>query len=39
MSRHRKIILAVIGIALVMATIHVTINGLPALGTLNPHSR
>lgn len=39
MSRHRKIILAVIGIVLVMATIHFTINGLPALGSLNPHAR
>jgi len=39
MSRHRKIILTVVGIALLMATIHFTINGFPALGSLNPHAR
>jgi hypothetical protein len=39
MSRHRKIILAVIGVALLMVTIHFTLNGFPALGSLNPHAR
>ena len=39
MSRHRKIILALIGVALLMATIHFSINGFPALDSLNPHSR
>lgn len=38
MSRNRKIILVVIGIALVMATIHFTINGVD-IGSLNPHAR
>jgi hypothetical protein len=36
-SRTRKVLLIVIGIAVVMATIHFTINGLPALSDLNPH--
>jgi hypothetical protein len=39
MSRHRKIILTLIAVALLMATIHFTINGFPALDSLNPHSR
>ena len=39
MSRHRKIILTLIGVALLMATIHFSINGFPALDSLNPHSR
>ena len=39
MPRHRKIIFIVIGVALLMATIHFTINGFPALGSLNPHAR
>jgi hypothetical protein len=39
MSRHRKIILIVIGVVLLMVTIHLTINGIPALGSLNPHAR
>jgi hypothetical protein len=39
MSRRRTILLAVLGIVLVMATIHFTINGFPELGSLNPHAR
>jgi hypothetical protein len=39
MSRHRKLALTVIGIALLLATIHFTLNGLPTLGSLNPHAR
>jgi len=35
MSRTRKILLIVLG----MATIHFTINGLPSLSSLNPHAR
>jgi hypothetical protein len=37
MSRTRKALLILLGIAIVMATIHFTINGLPALSDLNPH--
>ena len=37
MSRIRKILLIVIGVSIVMATIHFTINGFPALSDLNPH--
>ena len=37
MSRTRKILLAVLGLAIVLATIHFTINGFPALSDLNPH--
>lgn len=39
MSRTRKVLLIVIGVAVVMATIHFTVNGLPALSDLNPHGR
>ena len=39
MSRTRKILLIVLGIAVLMATIHFTINGLPSLASLNPHGR
>ena len=39
MPRHRKIILLVVGLALVLATIHFTVNGLPSLDSLNPHNR
>jgi hypothetical protein len=38
-SRHRKIIYVVCVVALLMATIHFTLNGLPSLGSLNPHTR
>jgi hypothetical protein len=38
-SRTRKVLLIVIGVAVVMATIHFTVNGLPALSDLNPHGR
>ncbi|GAA0316262.1 hypothetical protein GCM10010151_02820 [Actinoallomurus spadix] len=37
MSRSRKILLVLLGIAVLMATIHFTINGIPALSSLNPH--
>lgn len=37
--RIRWIILAVLALALLMATIHFTINGFPELGSLNPHGR
>lgn len=39
MSRTRKVLLIVIGLAVVLATIHFTVNGLPALSDLNPHKR
>jgi len=39
MSLHRKIVLTLIAVALLMATIHFTLNGLPALGSLNPRAR
>lgn len=39
MSHRRRIILIVVGLALVMATVHFTLNGFPALGSLNPHAR
>lgn len=38
----KKILVAaliVLGIALLMATIHFTINGFPSLEFLNPHAR
>ena len=34
----RRIALIVLGIVLVLATIHVTINGFPELSSLNPHA-
>lgn len=33
----KKIVLVVLVVIAVMLTIHVTINGLPALDSLNPH--
>ncbi len=39
MRRTRTILLIVLGVAVVLATIHFTINGLPALSDLNPHKR
>jgi hypothetical protein len=39
MSRQRRILLVVLAVALVMATVHFTVNGFPALGSLNPHNR
>lgn len=39
MSRTRTILLIILGIALVMVTIHFAVNGLPALNSLNPHAR
>ena len=38
MSRSRKILLTLLGIALLMATIHFAVNGVPALSSLNPHA-
>jgi hypothetical protein len=39
MSRASKILLAVGVVALVMATIHSTLNGFPDLSSWNPHNR
>jgi len=39
MSRTRRILLIALTAILVLATIHFTINGLPSLSNLNPHSR
>ena len=39
MSRRRRIMLIALAAILVLATIHFTINGLPSLSSLNPHSR
>jgi hypothetical protein len=39
MSRARRILLIALAAILVMATIHFSINGLPSLSNLNPHSR
>jgi hypothetical protein len=36
--RIRTIALIVVGVAVLMATIHFTINGFPALSSLNPHA-
>lgn len=38
MSR-RAILFTVLGIVLLLATIHFTVNGLPSLSSLNPHAR
>jgi hypothetical protein len=38
MRRTRRIVLIVVGIAALLLTIHITINGLPALSFLNPHA-
>jgi hypothetical protein len=38
MKRSTKIVLIILGIAVLMATIHFTINGFPALRSLNPHA-
>lgn len=37
MSRTRTIVLILLGVAALLATIHFTVNGLPALSDLNPH--
>ena len=37
MSR-RRILLIILAVALLMATIHFTINGFPELSSLNPHN-
>jgi hypothetical protein len=37
MPRTRTILLIILGVAALLATIHFTINGLPALSDLNPH--
>jgi hypothetical protein len=37
MRRMRRILLALAGIAVVMLTIHLIVNGFPALSSLNPH--
>ena len=38
MSHRKKVIYIIIGVALVLATIHFTINGFPALSQFNPHA-
>jgi hypothetical protein len=38
-TRSRTILLIVVGIVLVMAAIHFTINGIPSLDSLNPHAQ
>ena len=37
MSRIRIVLLVVVAVAALMATVHFTVNGLPALSELNPH--
>ena len=37
MNRSTKIALIVVAVVVLMATVHFTINGLPALRSLNPH--
>ena len=39
MSRRRRILLAVVAVALLMATIHFSLNGFGSLASLNPHNR
>lgn len=39
MSRTRKILLIVLGVAVVLITAHFTVNGLPDLAGFNPHAR
>jgi hypothetical protein len=39
MRRTRLIVVIVIGVALLLATIHFTVNGFPSLSSLNPHAR
>jgi hypothetical protein len=39
MRRTRLIVLIILGVAVLMVTIHFTINGFPALSSLNPHAR
>jgi hypothetical protein len=39
MRNTRRILLILAGIAVVLLTIHFTINGFPSLGSLNPHAR
>ena len=38
MTRTRKILLTVLLVVAIMATIHFTVNGLPSLGSFNPHA-
>lgn len=39
MSKTRRITWIALAIVAVMFTIHVTLNGLPSLSSLNPHAR
>jgi hypothetical protein len=39
MNRTRTILLIVIGVLLVMVAIHFTVNGVPSLDSLNPHTQ
>jgi hypothetical protein len=38
MRHTRRVLLVLAGIALVLVTIHFTINGFPSLASLNPHA-
>ncbi len=35
--RTRIVLLSVLGVLVLMLTVHVAVNGLPALSSLNPH--
>jgi len=39
MRRTRQVLLVLLGIVLVLVTIHVSLHGLPSLHSLNPHAR
>jgi hypothetical protein len=39
MRRTRRILLIILGVVVLLATIHFTVNGIPALSSLNPHAR
>jgi hypothetical protein len=39
MRRTRRILFILAGIAIVLLTIHFTVNGFPSLDSLNPHGR
>jgi hypothetical protein len=39
MTRTRIVVLSLLGILLVLATIHVSVHGLPDVSSWNPHAR
>jgi hypothetical protein len=39
MRRTRLIVLIILGLGLLLVSIHFTINGFPSLSSLNPHAR